>query len=539
MNRFKKISTLSLFAGAGVVLLFTLSSCAYFNTLYNARRLYKEAEEERSKTDSQREVSSKYKEVVKKCAQLVSNYPKSRYVDDAVFLMGQALVREGEYDKGIRKFFELKTNFPKSKYVPRALYWMALAYYEKKDFSQAYSSVEKFLTTYPKNKLRFKVMFLAGDIARELEENEEALNFYSKVVEEASDRELVNEAVLRSANLFFDLEEYDKAAANYEKLLRKGISWEDRYKISLSLGKCYTAIGKCKEAENLYNELLAKVISIKEKPALRLGLASSYECMDSLKSALKVYDSVTKEFPKSLYSAEAYYREGIIYHEKLDSLERAQKAFEMAPKEAPSSDFASIALQKANSLKRLMELEKSRTGKQSREQIAERRFYAAEIQLTKLDEVEHALANYKAVIDTFSDTPYAPKAAYAVGWVYVNKLKDTTAAVSQFADLVKMFPRTQQALGAVEEIKALGYEGLGDSLASFVDSVLADTTGSAAGAAAERRRTGTPVKGTEGTADSLKCIGGAADSSSAAPDTTDLSKAGGRRDSTAITGGND
>jgi len=451
-------------------------SCAYFNTLYNAKKLYKQAEDLRGKTTNEREIRDKYKEVIKKCATLITTYPKSRYVPDAMFLMGKALVRQKEYDKAIRKFYELATNYPKSKYVPESVYWTALAYYEKGDYSQAFTYINRFLKDYPKERARSKVLLLAGDIARELERYDEALNYYGRLAEESSDKELVNGAISRSADLFFERGEWRKAASNYQRLLKKGISWKDRYDISLALGKCYISMGECEKALTLYNDLLAKVTSMKEKPPLKLGQASAYLCMDSLKTAIAMYEKVIREFPRSLYSAEAYYHVGTIYHEKLDSLEQAQKAFEMVTKEYASSEFAQVSLQKSNSIKKLIELEKTSGENRNRDKAAEKKFLSAEIQLTRLDNVEAAVKNYETVIDSFADTKFAPKAAFALAWIYENRMDDTTRATRMYERLVRLFPRSQQALGAIERLHSFGLDSLVVRLESLVDSAIADTT---------------------------------------------------------------
>ena len=73
---------------------------------------------------------------------------------------------------------------------------------------------------------------------------------------------------------------------------------------------------------------------------------------------------------------EAYYRMGEIYHEKMDSLARAQEAFSRVGSEAANSEFASIALQKSNSIRRLMELQKSAGKDESLEQVPEKKFLA-------------------------------------------------------------------------------------------------------------------------------------------------------------------
>jgi TolA-binding protein len=454
-----------------------LGSCAYFNTLYNARKTYGEAEKLRENKEGEvdRNLKEKYNEVITKCSNIIRDYPNSKWVDDAIFLMGQSLVRQGEYDKGIRKFIELTTNFPESGYVPLSIYWLATANYEKGEYNQALLYTKRFLDTYPKHKMRFEVMFLAGDISLALEDYEGALAYYSRVATESGNKKHKEEATLRSAELYYQMKDWTEAAASYESVLGKGMDWNIRYSVSLSLAQCYTHLGRCAEAKELCDGLLKEITTTKEKPAVMLGRAASLECMDSLQAALREYKVIASSFPRSNYSAEAYFNLGVIYHEKLDSLQQAQQAYAKVSNESASSEFAAIALQRSGSLKRLIELQEGSGENEGEEGRAEKRFLAAEIQLTRLNETDLALDNYKSVVDSFPLTSYAPLAAYAIGWIYRMEKKDTTRAVEAFTSLIRGYPISPQARGALYEVGLLGEEALSNQLEAYVDSAVADT----------------------------------------------------------------
>jgi TolA-binding protein len=472
----RSIGAVRILAVAALLAAASMSSCAYFNTLYNARKIFREAEKASGKEGGGREQRDKYRQVVKKCSQMIADHPKSRWVDDAVFLMGQALFRQEDYDKAIRQFQEILTDFPESGYVPHAVYWLGLSYYMKKDDAQALTYVDRFLKEYPKQDLRFDVLFLGGDIKREMEDDDGALDFYGRVAEDARKRETVDQARLKCAELFRARGDWAKAAANYEKALHKGITWETRREISLSLGECYTKTGKCREALALFDGLVATATATQDVPPLLLGRAASYACMDSLAKALAVYTNVATKYPKSTYSAEAYYRMGVIYHERLDSLALAQAAFGKVAGEYSNSDFAAPSLEKSTSMKRLLELQKAAGKGETADQAAEKRFMAAEIQLTRLGDIQTALAGYRAVLDSFPLAAVAPKAAYAIAWIHEYKLNDKDMAIQSYRALVSRFPRSYQARGAIFQLGFLGADSLRTELQAYVDSARADTT---------------------------------------------------------------
>jgi hypothetical protein len=182
---------------------------------------------------------------------------------------------------------------------------------------------------------------------------------------------------------------------------------------------------------------------------------------------------VIGKFPKTVFSAEACYRLGTLYHDKVDSLEKAKEYFSRVGQEAAESEFATEALKKANSIGRLIEFEKIEGGKATEKQKAEKLFYSAEIQLEQFGRVERALDNYSSLLDSFPRTEAAPRAAYAIGWIYSNKLEENDRALAAFRRVVKEYPRSPQATGALDYIEKLGGAGMRGPLKAYIDSVRA------------------------------------------------------------------
>ncbi|MDH4046351.1 MAG: hypothetical protein OEY20_08575 [Gemmatimonadota bacterium] len=82
---------------AGLLL---LSGCAYYNGLYNANRLVREAE--RAERDGRTgEARSLWSQAAVKAESVVSRHPKSKYRDDALYLQGRALERTGSCSQAV------------------------------------------------------------------------------------------------------------------------------------------------------------------------------------------------------------------------------------------------------------------------------------------------------------------------------------------------------------------------------------------------------------------------------------------------------
>ncbi|MBD3179332.1 MAG: tetratricopeptide repeat protein [Candidatus Latescibacteria bacterium] len=461
-------------AAAAAVAMASLFSCVYFNTLYNARRIYDEAEYRRIEEErSLRSLESEYERVVVKCSKILKNHPDSRWADDAAFLLGKTFFRMEEYAKSEKKFKEIIENWPDDQYAPLSRYWLAKIYLAREEYQQALSYTEQFLELHPDHETRFEVLMTAGDIKLQQGRNEEALEYYLGIVEEAEEDDISEMAVLRAADMHYSLRQWEKAAGYYETVLRKGITWERQLEISLPLGRCYTELGRCQESIDIYNQLLEKVKQRREKAPIFLGMARGYECMDSLQRAIYYYEDLMGKFPKSTYSAEASYYLGNLYHQKTDSLQKAKEYFGRVAKEDPESEFATESLKRANSISRLIEFEDIEEGEATIEQKAMRNFYKAEIQLIQFDQVEKALSNYQGIVDSFPATEAAAKSAYAIAWIYEYKLDEPDSAIGAYTRVARNYPRRAQAAGALDRIESLGGEGAASRLQAYVDSVQA------------------------------------------------------------------
>jgi GGDEF domain-containing protein len=77
-----------------------LAGCAYYNGLYNANRLAREAE--RAERDGRTgEARSLWSQAAVKAESVVSRHPKSRYRDDALYLQGRAFERVGSCSQAL------------------------------------------------------------------------------------------------------------------------------------------------------------------------------------------------------------------------------------------------------------------------------------------------------------------------------------------------------------------------------------------------------------------------------------------------------
>ena len=144
----------------GLAVLIAGSGCAYFNTFYNAKSEFRRAE-----TDRKASLSGSgggeggYQKCIEKCQSLLRYYPKSKYIDDALFLIGMSRLYRTEYIQSRASLEDLVERFPKSSYVEPALYWMGVAALKQGDAAGAAQAFGKLAEKFPESKLNVEAVF--------------------------------------------------------------------------------------------------------------------------------------------------------------------------------------------------------------------------------------------------------------------------------------------------------------------------------------------------------------------------------------------
>ena len=82
------------------------SGCAYFNTFYNARKYYREGLDLKA-ANQPTPAKAKFEKAIEKSALVIQRWPRSRWADDALLLIGLSYYHQGYYDKAMRNFDQL------------------------------------------------------------------------------------------------------------------------------------------------------------------------------------------------------------------------------------------------------------------------------------------------------------------------------------------------------------------------------------------------------------------------------------------------
>jgi phosphonoacetate hydrolase len=228
---------------AAVVLV--AGGCAYFNTYYNADNLFDEAERLRTaKGGSADKASAQYDACIKKCHDLLRYHSKSKYVDDALYMIGVCHFHRSEYIQAQGSLRDLLDRFPNSDRAESAWYYLGLSALALGDRAGAASAFESLEKAYPSSSYRVDAAYRTAETFLDAGDSESMRRALTEFIAKNPDSRHVGAAQLRIADTYYDDSRFPEARAEYQKALEAGLTEEQRFEAELQI-----ALTKRDEAE--------------------------------------------------------------------------------------------------------------------------------------------------------------------------------------------------------------------------------------------------------------------------------------------------
>lgn len=438
-----------------------LTSCksVYYNTFYNAKHSYQIAEQTRkeSETPGSRLTPAVYRElykrVIAKASAVLELYPKSKWVDDALLLIGKAFYWREEHSDALVKYQELQENFPNSALISEAIYWQGLSLWALNRTEEARYSFS-YIDEQTDPELFALANLALAEMEAESQNHDSAIESYQSLIALLGKKhKLLSLAWQGIGNSHYKLGRYDKALEAYESVLKSKPDADVNFETRVQIGTTLEEQGKLDEALAAYNQILKiKRLRIYEAET-QLKQANVFRLKEQYGTSEDTYQNVIKKYPRSKYSAEAYYRLGLISQQVHKDLETAKEYFEKASKENRQSDAGQAALQRRKDLMLLERYRLQADDAKDPQKAIVPLFNLAELYLFNLGETDSALATYQHTLTLADTTHFAPKALYAIGLIYADSLKNDIAARETFQKLIDEHSNTPYASDARKRLQ--------------------------------------------------------------------------------------
>ena len=435
---------------------FCLASCksVYYNTFYNAKQKYLIADQKRveSETPGSRITPATYRalyqRVIVKASIVLTYYPKSKWFDDSLLLIGKASYWREDYAEALTKFQELQKNFPQSELIPESRYWQGLSLWAVNRIPDARAAFSLFDA-----KADAELYGLANLALAEMEaaqdNREDAIASYRALLKTLDKKHKLRAKAWQGVgNNLLELGRYDEALEAYQNVLQSKPDTKTNFETRVKIGETLERQREFDKALDAYRQILKiKRLRIYEAET-QLKQAHVHHRKGQHETAEEIYSAIAKKYPRSEYSAAAFYRLGLIEQKERKDLEKAKELFEKAVREDRGSDAGALALQRQKDLRALERYRKQADSVQDSQKALAPLFNLAELYLFNLGEPDSAMGIYQRVLGLSDSSDLAPKARYAIGLVYADSLKNETAAREQFQLLIDQHPHTPYALEA-------------------------------------------------------------------------------------------
>lgn len=457
--------TRAIFMVACAVLVLALAGngCAKYNTYYNAKRAFDNAERVREDALRKNQDPPKpagaqktdYETAIAKAQKVLDEYPGHKLSDDALFLRAKAYYRLESYRMSIRQFDLLFQNFPASEYLEESLYLQSLNYLLIGALDRCQDYLGQLERAYPDSRYQAEVSRVSGDNAYTLEDWEGARIAYRQYLalgDEARDRDRV---ALKLADCLWELDRYAEADTVLSEMLAEVAPGELKFRAELLRGRVLARSGALDQADELLDGLDQAAAFHKAEGELALVKSEVLVSRDKADDAAALLQAMPTEWQTPVVKARVADVLGYRFLERQEYAE-AHEQFKIALGQRNELDEPERTRSLNDQLKDYLAAERD-LAEAPRERVPRLKLLQANAMLFGFDRAAQAAALYReAAADTAADSLLASRALYGLWLAYGQKLGNPDSAKVVADELLERFPASAQA----REVRAEGGGGL-------------------------------------------------------------------------------
>ncbi|HEX7343704.1 MAG TPA: tetratricopeptide repeat protein, partial [bacterium] len=333
-----------------------LQGCVYYNTFYNAKRYFREGIKENENNDTGRPKTTNYQKAIDSAARVLEYYPKSKYVDDALLIMGKAYYEIRTYPKARRKFEELLANCPDSPLRDEARLWLGKTMIAQGQAEQGIAALTELWGQGASEAIRLGSQRRLADYHFEKENYRQALLEYGKILEASKDKRERGDVWYQVGECHFKLEEYAEAEEAYLKVLDEKPARKREFEATFKRAVMLRLRGESETALKICDNLLKKEIYFPYFDQVYLTKAEILLELNQAEEAEALFKRILELYPRTDVSAKAAFLLGKIYLEELHDLAKAEEYLTRVQAEKGGSEDALQAQELVSDLRFLKSL---------------------------------------------------------------------------------------------------------------------------------------------------------------------------------------
>ncbi len=394
-NACLKAFKLSLF----VLIILLLSSCAYYNTFYNAKQYFESAQKKpltnRNKPSSA--AIEEYNKVIKKCGVILTDYKDSKWADDALFLLAKALYFRGNNEiQALEKADDLLKFYPDSPFIPEAHILIAKINYDLNKKADAFKMLQEFIQRAEFKEQHPKALVLISDYYIR-EKNYIDAQFYLRMItEKYSDSDEYPNAFYLLGKTLFDNEDYKGSLKVFTDLNSSRIDRSIKLSAQYYIAYNQFNLKQYDDAQKTIKKLTKSEFRESEIPKISILNARVLIEKGNYEKGLKELEEVIRVNPRTLYSAEAVFFIAETNFSKLYKYEDAISYYNRVKTEMNTSPLIEKAVIRSAIASQIIQLQRPNR-ELALDDLINEQLKLAEYFMYELDQPDSALAIYEKI----------------------------------------------------------------------------------------------------------------------------------------------
>lgn len=344
------------------------SFSTYFNKFYTANEDYEEALKEfkasrianyNQKLDSVniltpvlQSTKDKFTKVIERCSKIIQYNKNTKYLDDAVMLIGLSYFYSNDFLQAERKFNEFLSKLSTSDIADEALLYLGMSKLRLRKNADGETILKSLLQNSKSQEIKAEALQVLSVHNIGLKNVSVAIEDLKKSIELTKDKETKAERMLLLGKIYSI---YDKKSAPemYALAYKNTSDFDFEFYAKLNEAKALNEVSRYLEALEILNKMDKKYLDYPDfKQLIELEIANTDFFQKKYTEAKEKYFYIIVKYPSSKAAAESYYRLGVYYENVKKDYLKALVSYKKSNETSLNYDYAAVSSKKALTLDR-------------------------------------------------------------------------------------------------------------------------------------------------------------------------------------------
>ena len=299
-------------------------SCAYFNTYYNAKKYYnsgRKASEKNTRIKITQSEVKNYELAIEKCKLVIRKFPDSRYVDDALLIMGKSYYYLGDYENSKINLEELLRRYPESDLTNESLLWSGRAAWKLGQYTIAEEGITKVLELTNDDKLLSAGYEMLSEIYRDKGSENLELKYLRENLKYSKNDQQKAEINYRIGTILLGKGDFENAISAFKKVESLLPNPELLEKAKMDYTRSLKHLGRTNEALDILQSMHDSERFKKIRGEIENEIADISFRGGDTDGAIEMYGDVGINYRNTTSSAHAWFILGNLHLYPIDSLD--------------------------------------------------------------------------------------------------------------------------------------------------------------------------------------------------------------------------